>query len=411
MTSRERLLSALAIGPTDRVPISTYELVGFDEHSWYNQQASYAPLMDLVREKTDCLYMAYLPGPRLSNPADAVRTTDGSPEGDCVEYREHRQGASRFIRTVYHTSKGDLSSEHRIDDDIYTTWTLEHLLKTIDDLDRYLAISWELPELDLSGFAETQRRLGDRGIMMPSLSDPICVAADLYEMGQFLILALTETDRMRYLLDVEHERQMAHLRAVLEAGRKAGVDWTAVVFRICGPEYATPPYLGPEHFAMFVTPYVRRMSDLLHEYGAKMRLHSHGKIARVLDEASNLADWVKDLQAYVLAQLCKGEKLPGWKLVEKSTNRAFTDQAAAFEAVKNAGYDEALLYERKPLTLAGVEKLIGKKTFATVCAPYVFKPKGEPILARASDKRPEMILKLDAKDIFKPASESSPVTE
>jgi len=284
MTSRERLLSALAIGPTDRVPISTYELVGFDEHSWYNQQASYAPLMDLVREKTDCLYMAYLPGPRLSNPADAVRTTDGSPEGDCVEYREHRQGASRFIRTVYHTSKGDLSSEHRIDDDIYTTWTLEHLLKTIDDLDRYLAISWELPELDLSGFAETQRRLGDRGIMMPSLSDPICVAADLYEMGQFLILALTETDRMRYLLDVEHERQMAHLRAVLEAGRKAGVDWTAVVFRICGPEYATPPYLGPEHFAMFVTPYVRRMSDLLHEYGAKTRLHSHGKIARVLDE-------------------------------------------------------------------------------------------------------------------------------
>lgn len=138
---------------------------------------------------------------------------------------------------------------------------------------------------------------------------------------------------------------------------------------------------------------------------------TNDEIARVLDEASNLADWVKDLQAYVLAQLCKGEKLPGWKLVEKSTNRAFTDQVAAFEAVKNAGYDEALLYERKPLTLAGVEKLIGKKTFATVCAPYVFKPKGEPILARASDKRPEMILKLDAKDIFKPASESTPVTE
>ena len=45
-----------------------------------------------------------------------------------------------------------------------------------------------------------------------------------------------------------------------------------------------PTNLPPEYFADFVTPYVKRMSELIHQYGAKMRLHCHGNIARVLDE-------------------------------------------------------------------------------------------------------------------------------
>jgi len=287
MTSRERLLKTLAIEPADRVPISCYELNAWNPHDWYNRQESYKDLMAMVREQTDGVYMAGVPGPRLGNPVEIVRG-----EGDladiqsdnCLTIERWRQDTSDFIRATFHTPKGKLTELYRTDENLNTTWKLEHPVKTIDDVDTYLSIHWELPEMDLSDFAAAQQRLGEDGIMMPSLSDPVGGQASALEMGQFLIYAITETDRIRYLLDVLHERQMAHLKAVLKAGVTAGVDWSQVMFRICGPEYVTPPYVGPEYFAMFVTPYMRRMSDLLHEYGAKMRLHCHGRIGRVLDE-------------------------------------------------------------------------------------------------------------------------------
>src|SRR6185369_16115499 len=51
----------------------------------------------------------------------------------------------------------------------------------------------------------------------------------------------------------------------------------------CGPEYMTPPYLPPELFRRFMWPHCTRMTQFIHEAGAKVRLHCHGKIAQVLD--------------------------------------------------------------------------------------------------------------------------------
>ena len=52
-----------------------------------------------------------------------------------------------------------------------------------------------------------------------------------------------------------------------------------------------------------------------------------------------------------------------------------------------AGVEEALLYERKPLSLSKVEKLMGKKRFNEELGSHVIKPPGKPTLAHESDKR------------------------
>jgi len=57
-----------------------------------------------------------------------------------------------------------------------------------------------------------------------------------------------------------------------------------VIFRICGPEYATPPYLSPEYFRKYVTVYLREICGAVREAGGFARVHSHGKIARILDQ-------------------------------------------------------------------------------------------------------------------------------
>lgn len=116
-------------------------------------------------------------------------------------------------------------------------------------------------------------------------------------------------------------------------------------------------------------------------------LLSDAEVGTLLERGKQLVQWYKDLEEYAANALLAGIEVPGWKLVEGRSNRAFTDQDAAIQAVLAAGYDEALVYDRKPKTLSELEKLMGKAEFAEKIGGYVIKPPGKPTLAPASDKR------------------------
>lgn len=115
---------------------------------------------------------------------------------------------------------------------------------------------------------------------------------------------------------------------------------------------------------------------------------THEQIGDLLVRCKDLVAWYKDLEEYALSALLGGEEIPGWKAVAGRANRTFADADAAFQAVIAAGYDEALLYERKAKTLTEIEKLMGKAEFADKIGKYVIKPVGKPTLATVNDKRP-----------------------
>ena len=77
----------------------------------------------------------------------------------------------------------------------------------------------------------------------------------------------------------------------------------------------------------------------------------------------------------------------GWKLVEGRSNRRYTDETAVAQIVSGTGHDP---YEHKLLGITAMEKLLGKKQFATLLSDLVERPQGKPVLVPASDKRPEM---------------------
>ena len=116
-------------------------------------------------------------------------------------------------------------------------------------------------------------------------------------------------------------------------------------------------------------------------------LLTDAEIGDLLERGAHLVQWYKDLEAYATEALLAGKEIPGWKLVAGRSIRTFTDQDAAIQAVIAAGYDEALVYDRKPKTLSELEKLMGKAEFAEKIGGYVTKPLGKPTLAPASDKR------------------------
>lgn len=119
-----------------------------------------------------------------------------------------------------------------------------------------------------------------------------------------------------------------------------------------------------------------------------------------LSAAEAIKKWVEDMQEYALSECLAGSNVPGWKAVEGRGSRSFTDMDAAFDILKKDGIDECLLWERKPLTLAQVEKVVGKKRFTELVGTMVVKTPGKPTLATESDKRPAVTNVPQAADVF-----------
>ena len=110
-------------------------------------------------------------------------------------------------------------------------------------------------------------------------------------------------------------------------------------------------------------------------------------VADLLFRGERLLSWYNELKDYALDAILSGKDIPGWKVVAGRSNRAFDDTDAALDAIRQAGYDEAMLYERKPKTLTELEKMMGKKEFSEVVGNHVVKPVGKPTLVDQSDKR------------------------
>ncbi len=274
MNRRERLMATLEGRPVDRPPVNFYEINGLDEDAANTDpfniysDPSWKPLLDLAREKTDRTVMRSVRFRSLSpSPLDEATTTK-------TEYENGSRITTRTVRAGGRT----LTSRSRRDPDVNTTWVLEPLLKDAEDIKAWLQIPADerLGEVDVQPILDTERKLGDSGIVMLDTADPLCLAAGMFELGQFTVLALTEPQLFHRLLEWHARALWRRTEAVAEAlpGR---------LWRIFGPEYASPPYLPPALF-----PRVRRsrydepMVQAIQRRGGFARIHCHGKLKAIL---------------------------------------------------------------------------------------------------------------------------------
>ena len=127
---------------------------------------------------------------------------------------------------------------------------------------------------------------------------------------------------------------------------------------------------------------------------------SDEEVGEALAMGQRLKQWLTDLEEYALGACLDGREIPGYKAVEGRSVRAWTDADAAFTAARAAGVPEEMLYERKPVTLAALEKLMGKKAFGETMKDYVTTPPGKPTLARADDRRRAITNRTTAEEDF-----------
>ena len=115
---------------------------------------------------------------------------------------------------------------------------------------------------------------------------------------------------------------------------------------------------------------------------------TEAEIGEALRLGEGVVDWLSKLKDHAAHAIAEGKAIPGYKLVAGRTSRSWVDQLRAFETLKAAGLEEALLYERQPLTPPALEKKLGKKQFEDVGAAALVKTSpGAPTLVHEEDKR------------------------
>ena len=130
------------------------------------------------------------------------------------------------------------------------------------------------------------------------------------------------------------------------------------------------------------------------------RLITLEELGEYLKRGRDIAAWLEDMKEYALSEALAGADVPGWKAVEGRGSRVFTDTDEAVETLVKNGIDESVLYERRVLTLAQMEKAVGKKAFGEIVGNLVVKNPGKPTLVENSDKRPRITNQPTAADVF-----------
>jgi len=131
-------------------------------------------------------------------------------------------------------------------------------------------------EPDVSVYFKEKEELGDRGLMMIDIGDPLGPLYNLMSAEDFSISTIIDYDKILEFTDEMYRRAYQLYKYVLE--RDVGE-----VFFIVGAEFAGPPLVSPAKFNDMSVRYVKGIVDLIRSYGKKSIVHYHGQLYHVLD--------------------------------------------------------------------------------------------------------------------------------
>ena len=110
------------------------------------------------------------------------------------------------------------------------------------------------------------------------------------------------------------------------------------------------------------------------------------EIAGILERSDEVERMLSDVRGLALRLLGEGHGIPGWKLVEGRALRRWSEPDAVAGRLEAMGLDP--YEERKVLSVATAEAMLGRKAFQEKLGDLVARPHGKTTLAREADRRP-----------------------
>lgn len=114
------------------------------------------------------------------------------------------------------------------------------------------------------------------------------------------------------------------------------------------------------------------------------------QVAKAMQWAPTLSAWLKSLHEYAYQLASRGEKIPGFKLVEKRAKRNWKNEENLVEFLVENGFSDEEMYEKpKVKSPAQMEKLVGKNERHVFEKFYEKKSSGLTLVVE-TDSRPEV---------------------
>lgn len=111
-------------------------------------------------------------------------------------------------------------------------------------------------------------------------------------------------------------------------------------------------------------------------------------VADILNAEAQISGWLKAVKDRALAQMMRGEEIPGFKVVEGRGSREWSDTQSTLAQLAQAGYSsEQVFTQPELLSPAALEKSIGKKKVAELVGSLIVTKPGNPTVAPEADKR------------------------
>lgn len=121
-------------------------------------------------------------------------------------------------------------------------------------------------------------------------------------------------------------------------------------------------------------------------------------IQMILLRSDAIKSWLSAIEDYALESAMAGNAIPGFKIVEGRSVRKYSDENKVAEVLESNGFMD--IWKKSLKTITEMEKMITKKTFATLLSGLIIKPSGKPTLVPENDPRPDFnSAETDFKDI------------
>ncbi len=262
MTSRERLLHTLRREPVDCVPVRIW---GFD-HRKPPEEPSRQALAEIARPYQPDLLNYWRP--EIHGGEDQVQKEETTVASSHAGYMESR--------TIVHTPKGDLSSAYLWSPEGKPGYQAKYLLETPEEAEKWLSIPWSPPVVDASGWQAANQALGEDGLLLVMLSEPMYHINLLTGSEVWAYWLMDERELLHRLVSEAQRRQVYIIKQLLGAG-------VVGLYGYVGPELCIPPLASPRDFDDFVVRYDKPLHDLIHAAGGQMWVHCDGKMGSVLE--------------------------------------------------------------------------------------------------------------------------------
>ena len=146
----------------------------------------------------------------------------------------------------------------------------------IEQLDKILEIPYVPPTPDFSSYFIEKDELGNKGLMMIDIGDPLLPLYGIMCAEDFSIFSLTDYDKILEFTDEMYKRVYSYYKYLLD-------NDVGEVFFIVGAEFAGPPLVSPMKFKEMSSRYVKGLCDLIRSYGKHSIVHYHGQLFQILD--------------------------------------------------------------------------------------------------------------------------------